>query len=156
VGDSIGWALENARPPILERARERLVTLDAADIQRIIRVVVRRCKLILLELRLGRVVAHHWGRRGQGDLRPFVKQHGLARKGVKVALFDRKREVTTLPHGDDFLFWERLTRFWPLKAYQTKWRQRAVEERDDWTAAPRTWSGFAWNGVKPNGSPRRR
>jgi hypothetical protein len=75
---------------------------------------------------------------------------------VKVALLDRKREVTTLQHGDDFLFGERLTRFWPLEAYQIKWQQRAVEERDDWTASPHTWSGFAWNGVEPNGSPGRR
>jgi hypothetical protein len=28
-----------------------------------------------------------------------------------------------------------------------------LEERDDWTAAPQTWSGFAWNGIEPNRIP---
>jgi len=31
VDDPVAWALENARQPILERARERLVTRDAAE-----------------------------------------------------------------------------------------------------------------------------
>jgi hypothetical protein len=153
VEDPVAWSLENARQPILERARERLVTLDATDSQRVIRVVVRRCQLNLLELRPGRVVVHHWGQQGQGDLRPFFKQHGLATKRVKVVLLDRKREVNTLRHGDDFLFGERLLLFWPWKSYRRKWQQRAVEEPDDWTAAPHTWSGFAWEGIEPNCIP---
>jgi hypothetical protein len=153
VDDPVAWALGNARRPILERARERLVTLDAADPQRVIRLVVRPCQLSLLELRPGRVAVHHWGQQGQGDLRPFFKQHGLARKGVRVALLDRKREVSAPRHGDDFLFGERLPPFWPWKIYRRKRQQRVVEEPDDWTAAPHTWSGFAWEGVEPNRIP---
>jgi hypothetical protein len=153
VDDPVAWALGNARQPILERARERLVTLDAADPQRVMRLVVRRCQLNLLELRPGQVAVHHWGQQGQGDLRPFFKQHGLATKSMRVALLDRKREVSTPRHGDDFLFGQRLTPFWPWKAYQTKWQRRAVEEPDDWTAAPHTWSGFAWEGIEPNRIP---
>lgn len=64
VTDPVAWCLENAREPILERARERLVTLDAADPQRVIRLVVRRCRLNLLELRPGQVAVHHWGQQG--------------------------------------------------------------------------------------------
>ena len=120
VVDPVTWALEHAWQPILEPARERLMTLDAADPQRVIRLVVRRCKLGLLELRPGRVVVHHWGQQGQGDLRPFFKQHGLATKSVKVALLDRKRETTTVQAGDDVLFGERLPLFWPWKVY---WRK---------------------------------
>jgi hypothetical protein len=45
VGDPVAWSLENAGQPVLERARERLVTLTAADPQRVIRLVVRRCRL---------------------------------------------------------------------------------------------------------------
>jgi hypothetical protein len=152
VDNPVAWALENAREPIMERARERLLTLDAADPQRVIRLIVRRCSLNLLELRPGRVVVHHWGQQGQGDLRPFFKQHGLARKGVKVALLDRKREVSTARHGDDFLFGQPLPPFWPWEAYRSKWR-RDVEEADDWTAAPHSWSGFAWEGIEPNRIP---
>jgi hypothetical protein len=153
VVDPVVWCLEHAREPILERARKRLVTLDAADPQRVIRLVVRRCRLNLLELRPGRVVVHHWGQQGQGDLRPFFRQHGLARKSVQVALLDRKREVTTVQHGDDFLFGQPLPPFWPWKVYWRKWQRRAVQEPDDWTAAPHTWSGFAWKGVEPNCIP---
>ena len=120
VSDPVAWALANAHQPILERARARLVTLDAADPQRIIRVVVRRCKLNLLELRPGCVIVHHWGQQGQGDLRPFFKKHGLAKRGVRVAMIDRKRETTTVQTGDDLLYGERLAPFWPWKAYQTK------------------------------------
>src|SRR5947209_2672109 len=36
VDDPVAWALGNARQPILERARERLVTLGATDPQRVI------------------------------------------------------------------------------------------------------------------------
>jgi hypothetical protein len=153
VDDPVAWALENARQPILERARERLVTLDASDPQRIIRVVVRRCKLNLLELHPGRVVVHYWGEQGQADLHPFFKHHGLARNDVRVTLIDRKRETSTHKHGDDFLYGERLTEGFPLEVYLKKWRQRAIEEPDDWTAAPHTWSGFAWEGVEENRIP---
>jgi hypothetical protein len=87
------------------------------------------------------------------DLRPFFKQHGLARKGIQVALIDRKRELTTVKPGDAFLYGERLAQLWPWKAYRRKWQRRAVEERDDWTAAPHTWSGFAWESIEPNCIP---
>ena len=153
VDDPVTWALENARQPILERARERLVTLDATDPQRVVRLVTRRCKLNLLELRPGRVVVQFWGKQGCGNLRPFFKQHGLATKGVQVALIDRKRETTTVQTGADFLYGERLPPFWPWKMYWRKWQRRAVQEPDDRTAAPYTWSGFAWEGIEPNRIP---
>jgi hypothetical protein len=41
VDDPVTWSLENAGQPVLERARERLVTLTAADPRRVIRLVAR-------------------------------------------------------------------------------------------------------------------
>lgn len=41
VDDPVAWALENARQPILERAREGLLKLTPSDDQHIIRLVVR-------------------------------------------------------------------------------------------------------------------
>jgi hypothetical protein len=131
VDDPVAWSLGNARQPIFERASAGLLKLTPADGQRIIRLVTRRCRLNLLELWPARVSVHHWGQQGRADLRAFFKQHGLARKGVTVALLDRKREASTLLHGDDFLFGERLALFWPCKAYLRKWQRRGVEERDD-------------------------
>ena len=158
VDDPVAWALENARQPIIERARKRLVTLDAADPQRVIRLVVRRCRLNLLELRPGRVVVHHWGQQAQGDLRPFFKAHSLTGKGVRVTLIDRKREASTHLCGHAFLYGERLSPFWPLnvcwlRSYWKKWERRHIEESNDWTAAPGTHSGFQWKGVEPNEIP---
>ncbi len=153
VDDPVAWSLAKARQPILERARERLLTLDAADPQRVIRLVTRRCQLNLLELRPEQVVVHHWGQQGRADLRPFFKQHGLARKGVRVVLLDRKREATTVQTGDAFLYGERLADSFPLRVYLEKWRRRNIEETDDWQAAPDTFSGFVWQGVEANGIP---
>jgi hypothetical protein len=96
---------------------------------------------------------HHWGQQGQGDLRAFFKQHGLAKRGVRVTLIDRKREASTVQTGADLLYGVRLSEKFPLGAYLKKWRQRAIEEQDDWTAAPHTWSGFAWEGIEPNRIP---
>ncbi len=146
VDDPVTWALANARQPILERARDRLVTLGAADPQRVVRLVVRRCRLNLLELRPGRVVVHHWGQQGRGDLRPFFKAHSLTGKGVRVTLIDRKREASTHLYGHDFLYGEPISPFWPLNArwlrlYWNKWQRRHVEDSDDWTAAPGTQKG---------------
>jgi hypothetical protein len=155
VDDPVAWSLENAHQPILERARERLVMLDGTDPQRVIRVVVRRCGLNLLELRPGRVVVHHWGEQGQGDLRTFFKRHGLATKGVHVALIDRKRETTTVQAGDTFLYGERLAENFPLRVYLEKWRRRATEEPGDWTPAPCSGSNYCWEGVEQHRIPWR-
>lgn len=153
VNDPVTWALANARQPILERASAGLLKLTPADDQRIIRLVVRRCKLNLIEIFPGHVVVHHWSKQGQGDLRPFFKTHGLARSTVRVTLIDRKKEASTHQHGDDFLYGERLPVFWPLNAFWKKWQRRWIEERNDWTAAPGTHSGFGWKGSEPHGIP---
>jgi hypothetical protein len=125
----VSWSLENAGQPVLERARERLLTLDAADPRRVIRLVVRRCKLNLIEVQPERVVAHHWGQQGRADVRPFFKKHSLAKQGVEVFLIGRKREVVAARPGDDFLYGERLTEAFPLGVYLEKWRRRRSKSR---------------------------
>jgi hypothetical protein len=155
VDDPVAWALENARQPILERASQRLVTLDGSDPQRIIRLVVRRCRLNLLDLRTGRVVIHHWGQQGNGDLRPFFKQHGLARHHVEAVLLDRKRDTTTVRTGADFLYGEPLAEEFPLSVYHEKWQRRASEEPDDCQPAPCSFSNYCWEGAEQNCIPWR-
>ena len=81
-------------------------------------------------------------------MRTFFKPHGLARKSVQVALTDRKRELTTLQTGADFLFGERLAESFPVGVYLEKWRRRATEEPDDWTPAPCSGSNDYWEGVE--------
>jgi hypothetical protein len=152
VADPVQWSLENAHQPILERAAEGLRKLTPRDDTRIIRLVVRRCGLNLLELQHRKVVVHHWGQR-HADIRPFFKTHGLARPQIVVQLRDRKKETTTTQPGDDFLFGDRFGPYFPLNLYRRKFASRSTNEPDDWSAAPGTWSGFAWAGVENNSIP---
>jgi hypothetical protein len=92
---------------------------------------------------------------GQADLRPFFKQHSLAKQSVQVALIDRKRETITAQTGDAFLYGERLAEEFPLDVYLEKWRRRAVEEPDDWTPAPCSGSNYCWEGVEQRRIPWR-
>jgi hypothetical protein len=105
VDDPLLWSLKNARRPILEMASERLLKLTPDDGDRIIRLVVRRCRLNLLELHPDQVVVHHWGQRGPADLRPFFKQHGLARPQIEVVRRDRKKEVRSHTTGIELHQW---------------------------------------------------
>lgn len=146
VDDPVSWSLQNVKHPILERAREGLLKLTPADTVRIIRLLTRRCRLNLIEFQPNGVVVHYWGRDGQADLRPFFKQHGLARKNIQVTLIDRKREASFVQHGDDFLYGERLGQYFPVGLYMAKRRRRSVEEPNDWQVAPCSLSNYCWEG----------
>jgi hypothetical protein len=149
VADPVRWSLDHAHEPVLERATEGLRGLAANDGDRIIRLIVRRCRMNLLELHPEQVVVHHWGQH-RADLRPFFKQHRLARPEIEVVLRERKKEVVTTQTGDDFLFGDRLAADFPLALYQSKWQGRLVNQPDDWTPAPGTRSGYAWGGIEDN------
>jgi hypothetical protein len=86
---------------------------------------------------------------GRADLRPFLKEHSLARRGVEVFVIDRKKEVITTQPGDDFLFGERLAEAFPLHLHLAKWERRCEEEPDDWAPAPGSWSSYVWQGIEP-------
>ena len=68
-------------------------------------------------------------------------------------LRDRKKDVVTTQTGDDFLFGDRLATDFPLDLYLSKWATRFSLQPDDWTAAPGTRSGYAWEGVEDNRIP---
>jgi hypothetical protein len=61
TANPVAWALKNQGQPILERAAEGLAKLTVNDGNRVVRLIVRRCDLKLLELRPDLVVVHHWG-----------------------------------------------------------------------------------------------
>ena len=148
VADPVQWPLQNAHEPILARAADGLATLTPADGDRIIRLVVRRCPLNLLEVHEHRVHVQFWGTNGQADLKPFFKTHGLARPEMEVVLRDRKKETITTKFGDEFLYGDRLASDFPLELFQEKWTRRFSQEANDWQAAPQTASGFAWDGIE--------
>jgi len=146
------WSLKHAREPVLERAAEGLAKLTSDDGDRIIRLVVRRCRLNLIELQPEHVIVQHWGPH-RADLRPFLKQHRLATSEIEVVLRDRKREVATTQTGDSFLYGVLLAPDFPLDLFQSKWASRFRKEADDWQAAPGTSSGFAWDGIEDGKIP---
>ena len=152
VADPVQWALENVHDPILEHASERLGKLTSNDGNRIVRLVVRRCSLNLVELHPGRAEVHHWGQ-NRADLRPFFKAHGLAQKEIEVVLRDRKKEVVTTQHGDDFLYGNLIASDFDLRLFQSRCGRRFVNDHDDWTAAPGTRSGYAWDQIEDNRIP---
>jgi len=153
VANPVAWSLENARQPILERASEGLAKMRPEDGDRIIRLVVRRCRLNILELRPEKVVANYYGQQGQVDLRPFFKQQGLAHSQIEVILRDRKKDIITTKPGDDFLYGDRNAHDFPFDLFMSKWVRRFEHETDDWQAAPRTWSGYAWEGIEDGRIP---
>lgn len=148
IADPVQWSLEHAHEPILERAADGLSKLTANDGERIIRSVVRRCSLNLLEIQGNRVHVQFWGTNGQADLKPFFKTHGLARPEIEVVLHDRKKEVTSTKFGDEFLYGVQLASDFPLELFQQKWARRFVNEPNDTQAAPGTASGFTWQGIE--------
>jgi hypothetical protein len=144
VDDPVAWCLENVDNPFLERARERLL-LSPGDPDRLIRVVVRRCGLVLIH-RVSEelVTVQFWGQPAP-DLRPFLKLHGLTTPEVRVALVARKTESIVFQPGSAFLYGDVVPPTFPWKLYQAKYERRDAEEADDWQTAPHTWGTLCWD-----------
>lgn len=153
ITDPVQWSLQNAHAPILARAAEGLSKLTASDGDRIVRLVTRRCRLNLIERHADLVVVHHWGQQGMADIKPFFKEHGLARMKIEVVLRDRKKEIATAHQGDSFLYGDRIAPDIPLNLFQKKWESRFEAQADDWSAAPGSSSGYAWVGVEDGAIP---
>lgn len=153
VADPVQWSLQNTYEPILERAADGLGKLTPDDGERIIRLVLRRSGLNLLEIQGNRVHVQFWGTNGQADLKPFFKDHGLARPEIEVVLKDRKKENVTTLTGDSFLYGVPLASDFDLHLFKQKWERRFSDEADDWLAAPGTSSGFAWDGLADGSIP---
>ncbi len=147
VADPVQWSLQNAHEPILARAAEGLSNLTVNDGDKIIRLVVRRCALNLLEVQPGRVMVDHWGSQ-HADLRPFFKTHGLARPEIEVVLKDRKKEIVTILTGDSFLYGVPIASDFDPELFLSKWERRFEQQADDWQSAPGTSSRFAWEGLQ--------
>jgi hypothetical protein len=104
------------------------------------------CRLVVL-------IIQYWGQDGRADVRPFFKEHGLARRDVAMALCERKHEVITLTSGAEFLYGVELVTGLPVDLYRHKWQDQAIEESDDGQAAPHSWSSFVWDWVEPGRIP---
>jgi len=147
VTDPVEWSLQNVDQPILARAADRLGKLTNQDDQRIVRLVVRRCGLNLVEIQSNQVTVHYWSDQ-LADLRPFFKASGLASPEVRVALVNRKTEVIAHKTGDEFRFGQRVAQDFPIEQITSKWQNRLVNQPDDDQAVPMSRSGYAWDGVE--------
>lgn len=141
------WCLDHKHDPILERAFDGLRSLSMIDEDRIIRLVVRRCGLNLVEVNTSQVLVHHWSQQ-LADLRPFFKTNHLTSPDIRVTLIDRKKEIATHKTGDDFLYGQTIAKNFLIHQFMSKWTNRFQLEHDDHLAAPRTNSGLAWDGLE--------
>ncbi len=152
VTDPVEWSLQNADQPILARAADRLGKLTKEDDQRIVRLVVRRCGLNLVEIKSNQVTVHYWSDQ-LADLRPFFKSSGLASPDVQVTLVNRKTEATAHKTGDEFRFGKRVAQDFPMEQFTSKWLNRFLVKSDDHQAVPGSNSGFAWDGLEDGEIP---
>ena len=152
IANPTQWCLDHQHDPLLERAKDRLCTLTSNDSDRIIRLVVRRCGLNLLELQTNQVTVHHWSKQ-HADLRPFFKTNGFTRPKVEVTLLARRDETITHKTGDDFLYGTKIAQDFPIELFVSKWNNRFVNESDDQQASPTTNSGLAWEGLEDGEIP---
>jgi hypothetical protein len=144
IANPAQWCLDHKHDPILERAYDGLCNLSLNDPDRIIRLVVRRCGLNLIEVNRNQVTVHHWSQQ-LADLKPFFKSHELTSPDVQVTLIDRKREIATNKTGDDFLYGQPNDKDFPIELFVSKWNSRFQHQSDDHLAAPKTHSGLAWD-----------
>lgn len=143
VDDPVTWLLEHADNPFLGRTGSRLV-LSPDDPDRILRVVLRRCSLVLIHVICeAQVVVHHWGQPAP-DIRDFLKLHGLARPEVQITLINKKNEQIVIQPGSDFLHGQPVKMNFPWQEFEAKWQYRLEHEPDDWDVAPGTWGTLSW------------
>jgi hypothetical protein len=147
IANPAQWCLDHRNDPILERAGDGLCNLSISEPDRLIRLVVRRCGLNLVEVQPSQVTVHHWSKQ-LADLRPFFKDHGLACPDVQITLLDRKKETATNKTGDEFLYGQPIAENFPIELFVSKWGNRFQRKADDHQTAPMTNSGFAWDGLE--------
>lgn len=139
--------LDHKHNPVLERAYDGLCSLSVNDEDRIIRLVVRRCGLNLVDVQPTQVTVHHWSQQ-LADLRPFFNEHLLVSPDVQVTLLDRKKEIATNKTGDEFLYGQSIAKYFPVERFVSKWNNRFQKEYDDHLAGPKNNAGLAWDGLE--------
>ncbi|MFM7539543.1 MAG: twin-arginine translocation signal domain-containing protein [Planctomycetota bacterium] len=148
VEDPCAWALANRESlPVLQRARQRLDTLTPDDAERALKVVLRRCPVVLVEVMGDAVTVHQWTSTANADPRWFFKANRLARPEMAVTLRHRKKEQSVPRRGSDFLYWDAVDDDFPLDRFAAKRANRFNRDADDDEPAPGTRSGYGWEGV---------
>lgn len=148
TSDPQQWLLDHRDELLLAPARDRLLDSDH-DSERCVRVVLRRCGLVLLQtVSDARVEVRHWGQPAP-DLKAWARVHGWNRPGVPVAFEDVKSGAATLhADGQDVLMYgRRAGATFPWSECVTKYERRRVQDGDDKDAAPASSTNFGWPGV---------
>ena len=145
------WLLDNRDDDLLAAARERL-TLSSKEPERCLRVVLRRCNLVLIQIVAeDRIVVCHWSGLPP-DLRMWAKENGWNRTGIQVAFNDVKNNKVIVHEDaeDVLLFGVRVGPRFPWSEYTVKYERRHAEESDDKDAALASYTNFEWENNCPN------
>ena len=139
------WLKDHGNYDLLAAARERLL-LSPDDSERCLRVALRRCGLVLIQIvNESQIVVRHCS--GQSpDLRMWAKEYGFNRTGVQVVFEDVKNSkiVVHKDAEDVLLFGVRVGPKFPWPVYAMKFEMRHAEEADDHDAAPASATNFVW------------
>jgi hypothetical protein len=139
------WLINRRDDEILAEARERLL-LSPNDADRCLRVVLRRCDLVLIQIVADdRIVVHHWSDPAP-DLRAFAKVNRLARAGIQVVFANSKNgKLAVHKNAEDLLlFGVRVGPRFPWSEYAEKYERLHAEEAGDKNAASAAYTNFLW------------
>ena len=88
ISDPVAWCLDHAGTPLLAPAADRLLeSPDEPD--RLIRVVLRRCGLVLVSITASNILVSYWGEPAP-DVRAFAKDHRLGKVRSPGFIFQRE------------------------------------------------------------------
>lgn len=145
VDDVSRWIDRSIHEEVLRRARDGLV--KHADPERRLRLVLRRCGVVYVEVlppqaapgiaSAATVRVHHW-RQDRGDLRPIFTSLGLARPEIAVQFVNRKHDTVSWSCGDEFRYGRPFPDGPALDGLIDRWRRRQVPAPADWMAATKT------------------
>ena len=144
------WLIDRHDDDLLASARERL-TASPEDADRCLRVVFRRCGLVLVRVVTeSQIIVRYWSGPAP-DLRAWAKEAGWNRPGVQVVVAQEKTgKAVVYEDGQDVLLYgHQVGPKFPWDKYAQKFERRQREEADDQNAAPATSTNFDWPGSPP-------
>lgn len=139
------WLHDNRDDDLLAAARERLV-LSSDDPDRCLRVALRRCGLVLVQIvSESQIIVRHWND-PVPDVKVWAKEHGWNRTGVQVVLVIVKHNKTVVHENaeDVLMYGQRVGSRFPWSEYIAKHERRHIEEGDDQNATPASCTNFGW------------
>lgn len=152
--DPHAWLLDHRDEDLLAAAREGLVDTPN-DPDRCLRTLLRRCRLVLVQIVAeNKIVVQHWANHIP-DLRRWAKENGFNRPAVQVVFVNVKNNNVIVHEDaeDVLLFGVRVGPKFPWSEHAAKYECRHAEEPSDEDTAPAAFTNFGWPSVAASRLP---